>query len=201
MCSENRYDGIEGSVVRMVKSKAREVMRGGTLDVFSQEDVEQELMTAALEAKRKAGTLQTASIETYVHSAIDKAAASLFQYFRAAKRGWDTKEVSLTQMVGTGDDQCLLEETITREHIAGPIRASTPSEIELADLRLDVAAVLNRLAPKDRKLCHLLMKHSTRHVARLKGITRQGLGHHRKRLAGMMQELGLSLCDSAGNSD
>lgn len=178
MCSENSYEGVDEVTVRIVREKAREIVQSGKLGVFEQEDVEQELMIAALDALAKVRHLQTASASTYVYSAVRKAAASIFQHVCTQRRGWGRFVAPITETDAACDDE--------------DCTPMTSGEDSGAASRLDLRAAMRKLTRCERKICTLLMQYPLAYTAVLLGVTRQALYLRRQQIAKKLRISGIS---------
>jgi len=138
------------------------------LSYEDEDDLRQTLFLAAVKARAKYDATHKASIETFLHCAVDNALKNFLRDRRRIKRVnlicvLDAKECD--EGFELGDDE------ENDETMAERIPDETGSGIPETDLKLDVAEGVRRLDPTSRRLCELIMSGmSVREAGREMGI-------------------------------
>ncbi len=168
------------AVQALVRYKAHKYRLRAGLRVEDEKDVAQALFAGHLE--RFAGLDQDRKHALgFVTQVLNQVAANLHRECHAAKRD-DRGTASLSTAVPTPEGTTPLANALRREDLEARTGASQRSAAEVADLRADVAVILDRLPADLRDLAERLMHDSESAVARDTGVARSTLQSRRQRL-------------------
>lgn len=181
---------LDEVAARLIRLKARRLVGKAGFTRSDQDDLEQEL-TLKLLKHRAAFDPRQSHWHAFVTAVVERHAATLLRNKQVEKR--DHKRVTSLHVVvedplnGPG----ALADTIGRRERDARLGLSSRSDIELLDLRHDVAAVLESLPPRWREVCERLKHDSISQVARDLGVPRTTLSYLVRRLRKHFETAGL----------
>lgn len=168
MLTRNRYDGVEEYAVTKVRFHARQLARTGLFPSQDAEDIEQDLM---LDLLRRLDDFDPgrASRNTFIARVVENAVATLLEAAKAEKRGSQFRHDSLDAPLGDQGSVTLGDITPAD---AGLWSVHGLRWNEAAELRHDLARVLDRLPRRLSSLCARLSIGTVTEVSRETGIPR-----------------------------
>ena len=190
MGSENRFDGIDPYAAKLIRYKARQLVRRSEFSQSDQEDIEQEIVLDLLYRLPRYDP-RRAQRNTFIARIIEHKVAALIDYRRAAKRDFLREGASLNRDIADGEGrttdaiQTVDQETYLRR-LGIPFR---PQRDEV-DLRLDLESALQRLPEDLRSLCEMLRSMSVQEIATAVGIPRPSVYDAIKRVKARLVEEG-----------
>ncbi|TWU04178.1 Sigma-70 region 2 [Symmachiella macrocystis] len=173
---------------RLIRRKARQLMKHPALHKLDREDIEQELWLHVLE-KQHHFDIERGAFNAFVTRLCRNKGASLIRYHTAEKRNHASNGVSLNMPID--EEPYELGDTLTvsgaRKH-----RGTAPrSDCEIAQLRFDVCGVLGRLQADLAALGNLLKWNSKYSVANALNISRRQAHHHITHMRRRFEDAGL----------
>lgn len=182
LCANDLLIGENQFASQLIRRKAHQLVRHPGFNQSDRLDIEQEFKLELLQ-KLHAFDAKRARVTTFIARVIENKSASLIRSRIAEKRDYRRRASSLNTRVGDSEGGCVdrgqaLESSAVSNH-RGP--ASRTHE-ELAQLRMDLAAVCESLPNNLQQLADLLSKMSA-HAAG------KQLGQSRRRIAKGVTEL------------
>lgn len=176
MGPRNSYAGFDEYAVRVLRHNASVLVRKGGLQEADRDDLEQEL---ALDLLRRLSKFDPARAtrRTFVARVVAHRAASLVAACWSAKSAARRASLSLDDEVADGEDGRVLRGATLDEDAARRRTGAAAREHddEFRDLRLDIDALLPRLAPEMTALCAALREDRLTATARATATPRSTL--------------------------
>jgi RNA polymerase sigma-70 factor (ECF subfamily) len=172
---------LDPSTRAFIRSKARQLARRPGLSRSDREDIEQDLILNLLK-QLPSFDAQRGDRHAFVKTVIERAAARMAVNRKAAKRD-PLRETSLHDLVpdeAGGDVE--LGQTLVEDAHDRRFGTTRRSNHEQAELRHDVATVLDRLPPDLRVIAERLQHESKAEAARALGIPRTTLNDACRRI-------------------
>lgn len=193
MGSDNCFKTVDDYAVRIIKHKARQLVGRYGLTFFDREDLEQELMIDLLQRMRHFNPAK-AKKTTFIARIVERHIATILEARHAQCRDWRLCRVSLN--TPHENDRGDTRELIDRVDSEGTLRPCQPDtrEIEINNLRMDVARVLDTLPEDLRDLCERLRESNMAEIARETGVPRTTLYDKLTRIREAFREAGLDDC-------
>ena len=193
MGSDNCIKTVDDYAVRIIKHKARQLVGRYGLTFFDREDLEQELMIDLLQRIRHFNPAK-AKKTTFIARIVERHIATIIEARHAQCRDWRLCRVSLN--TPHENDRGDTRELIDRVDSEGTLRPCQPDtrEIEINNLRMDVARVLDTLPEDLRDLCERLRESNMAEIARETGVPRTTLYDKLTRIREAFREAGLDDC-------
>jgi len=172
---ENCFTGLDDYAVRLIRHKARQLVRRPDFSESDRQDIEQELVLDLLRRLPKYRP-ERAQRSTFIARVIEHKIASLLHDRRAQKRGGGRRTRSLSDE-GTDDDGKAVElgDTVSEDDYFRRTGAQPLCAAHACDLCMDVEAIVAHLPPRLRKLCHLLKSMPMADAARELSVPRTTL--------------------------
>ena len=174
MRSDNHFEclNLNKYAVRIIKGKARRLMRKNIFIEHSIEDLEQEFIYHVIKQLPKFNPVR-ASLNTFIIRIVDNFAKNLSKKAFYEIDNFYNRAVSLNQEVfdNESNDWCSLEELISQEDCIGFSRKPNP----LSDLNVDVRQFVARLSGKDKQICEGLITYTKSQLAQKLDIPRSTL--------------------------
>ena len=165
--------------------------RSGSLEREEFDDLLQECLAHWLEVRRKLRPDPRGPPIAYMARVLRNKLTDLCREYEASKRGGGSDLVSLDAAMGDADDAPTLAELLD-----GAASATSGDEggQDRDDLRIDVAKALQRLTPRQRRICAMLGEEglSVKEAAARLGIPRGTLYEELKRIRQVFAEHGLA---------
>jgi hypothetical protein len=181
----------EGFAARLIREKARQLIRRPEFTRSDLPDLEQEITLHVLQRFEKFDA-DIAHWNAFVTTLVEHCVASMLEHRSAAKRD-ESDCVSLSVMVEDGDGRLVeMSQQIGPQHREAVTGRRDRDPADLADLRSDVATVLARLTPEERELCERLKTESLSAIARDKGVPRMTLAYAVQKLRQTFADAGLN---------
>lgn len=131
-------------------------------------------------------------IRAFIVRVIKNKVASILKARAAAKRGDGRPCLSLDwEFEDEGGAVTNLHETLSLDDYLRRTRGTVRSEEERGDLALDVRTMVNKLLPRERVTCLLLIDRDVTDVSELMGLSRSTLRDSIKRLRRIADKAGL----------
>ncbi len=165
-------DEILNYAAKRIRFRANQMVgkHGFTEDDFK--DMCQALMCDVLRRVPKFDDSR-ADIKIFISTVIDNGLAAMIKYREAKRRDHRREERALDEPVPDEDGEwTTFGETISEEEARSRLGRAGPTDLERADLAMDVAVVLAQLDETDRQLCLDLRFMTPSEVSREKGISR-----------------------------
>lgn len=175
MGSDNRYDGLEAYALKMVRTKARQLVGSAGFFEADLHDIEQELM---IDLWRRLPRFDAAraSLHTFIARVVEHHVATLVEAQKAGVRDYRKVTGSLDDRRpdegGAGDDGPPL---VTMDGLRRRLLAEARRDEEIRDLRRDLERVLAELPADLQDLCRRLQVSSVSEVSRETGVPRSTL--------------------------
>lgn len=191
MFYRNRYDGIEGYTVWIIRYKARQLVGSTGFNESDIEDLEQEMMFEVFFRLPKYDS-KKAKLSTFINRILEHRIATMIKERKALKRDWRLCKLSL-------NDEVRLKEggTVKRidgydieEYLKRTGRLSCSFEEKL-DISIDLKILIASLPPDLRILCEGLMTKNVTEISRDTGIPRGTLYDRIKKLRKLLEDSGL----------
>ena len=183
--------GIDKFAARLIRRKARELVRRAGYSSSDTEDIEQELTLVLL---RRLGKFDpsVAHYNAFVTTVVERYAATILQHGSAEMRTHRRNGGSLNVTV-TDDDGHTVELVATICSSQQSLRTGQHqlTHEEASDLMRDVADVLEQLPPQLRELCERLKHDSISDVARELGVSRKTLYRRLTRIRERFEKAGM----------
>lgn len=175
-------------VQNMIRFKAREMARQFGLCDADRDDIEQELRLDILKRAERYDSAKS-SIATFSNRIITHRIASLIQERQAECRDWRL-EISLQeQCPDQNDGEATWEDFLDGEGNLGPVKTRLSPDHEAADMRMDIAHLLNLLSPEQRAFCLRLREQTVAEIAAETGIPASTLYDLRRKLRLIFKDL------------
>jgi len=190
--SRSRADGIDHYAAKLIRHKARQLVRKAGYTESDIEDVEQELMLSVLLGMPKYNPCRGA-LSTFITRIVDRRVKQLLRFRKQEKRDYARVSVSLNKPVGEEDDRAIeLWETIDWEATAIRTGKLHRKRGEETDLALDVSKVLAGVPDDLRRIAECLKTSKSIHEAAQKlGVPRTTLYGSIGRLRAIFEDAGL----------
>lgn len=153
------------SVRRIVKSKAYTIFRRGSYNKDEQKDIEQELYRALIEQQHHFDPAK-ANFVTFAVHVIDRKAAKILRDRHAKQRDPSVLVASMDEPIGSDEDGQSLHEVITQDDFNSRMFGRESTQQERAEMRFDVAEILQKLPPELKEVAILLQSHSLTEISR-----------------------------------
>ena len=164
--------GIEEYAAKLIKHKARQLVRAPGFTISDREDIQQDLIVALLENLPKYDSSQ-ASRETFITKIIDSAVCNLLRHRRSISREAETNALSLNVYITDEEGQTTERvETISAEdhdRFLGRHGRPTPDDVHV---QVDLEQAVAKLTPKLRRLYELLRTETVAGAARKLNLPR-----------------------------
>ena len=201
MGSENRFDGIDAYAARLIRYKARQLVRRSEFSESDQEDIEQEIVLDLL-CRLPRYDARRAQRNTFIARIIEHKVAALIDYRRAAKRDFLREGTSLNRDIADGEGRTTdAIQTVDHETYLRRLGIPFRSERDDVNLRLDLESALQRLPEDLRSLCEMLRSMSVQEVAKATGIPRPSVYDAIKRVKARLVEEGFEEIFLPGPTD
>lgn len=162
------YDGIDADVVRIAAKRANQLIRQIGFSLSDLEDIQQELICAALEQLRHFDP-QIGKKTTFITGIIEKKAAQLFRNRTREKRHPSLEAFSLNESPPDAEDEdCCYQDTVADSHDHG---------WRLRALLLDVKEAIAALPKELQKLANFHAELRPDEARREAGLAKSS--HHR----------------------
>ncbi len=191
--SANRKQQCELSdyAIGLIRLKARQLARIEGFAPQDIEDIRQDLILDLLERLPKFDPTK-ATYNTFTARIIDRKVAKLIRHRNSQMRDPRREACSLNDRVHDNDGETVeRSQTIAAEEADRRLGRRVRSDLETAELALDVEAVLKRLPDNMHRLCELLKTGSIADAARAMGVPRTTLNDHVKKLREFFEAAGL----------
>jgi RNA polymerase sigma-70 factor (ECF subfamily) len=175
---------------RLIRKKARQLVGRAGFTRSDQDDLEQELALKLLKHRAAFDPAQS-HWYAFVTTVVERHAATLLRNKQVEKRD-HTRATSLHIIVEDPvNGPSALADTIGQRELDARRGRSSRSDLELAELVQDVAAVLASLPPEWREACERLKRGSVARAARDLGLPRTTLSSLLRRLRERFEAAGL----------
>ena len=166
---------IDEFAARLIRRKARELIRHVGFNPSDREDIEQDLLLALLRRLRKFNP-SIAHYNAFVTTIVERYTATIIEHREAEMRTPRQNGGSVHEIVDDGDGHCVdllatLVDGQQRRHTGQRMR----SDEEVSDLIHDVADVIADLPPRLGETCERLKHGTTTEVARSMRIGRAAI--------------------------
>ena len=189
---EDCRKGIDEYAGRLIRHKARQLVKHPGFTGADREDIEQELALELLRRQQEYDP-DRAPRAAFVTGVLRQKAAMMRRARSAQKRRGGNGMCSLHEQVRNEDGQHVeLADTLGQEDRLRRTGGQAKSPTASCDLRLDMETVLARLPGRLRELCNLLKTKSVAEVCRATGTPRMTLCRNIKRLRAAFEEAGLA---------
>jgi RNA polymerase sigma-70 factor (ECF subfamily) len=165
--------------------------RSRSLEREEFDDFVQECLAPWLEVRRKLRPDPEGPPIAYMARVLRNKLTDLVRDYEASKRGGGSELVSLDAAVGDADDAPTLAELLD---VAGSATSDREHGVDRDDVRIDVTKALQRLTPRQRRVCAMLGEEglSVKEAAARLGIPRGTLYEELKRIRQVFAEHGLA---------
>ena len=182
---------ITGFVVRLVRRKARELVRHVRFIPSDREDIEQDLLLALLKRLRKFNP-SIAHYNAFATTVVERCAATMIEHRAAERRAPRQSNGSLHVAVDDGTGNCveLLATIVDGQQKRHASQLSCGVE-ESSDLASDVADVIADLPPRLREICEQLKHDTPAEVARNLRVGRATIYERINRIRARFEKAGL----------
>ncbi|MFO0916601.1 MAG: sigma-70 family RNA polymerase sigma factor [Pirellulales bacterium] len=182
-------DRIDPFTRSMVRRKVSQLIGLAGFLPQDRHDLERDLFIRVLESLERFDPTK-GHRNKFITAVVDRHAANLIRNQRAQKR--DHRRVaSLNVTVMTAEEGTVeLAQTISQRELDARIGVERRSELELLELRLDVAEVISRLSAELADLADRLQTQTVAEIARDTGIPRSTVNHWVARLRERFEEYG-----------
>lgn len=172
MGSENKYRGLDEFAVKLIKHKARRLVRSAGFVDADRADLEQELLTDLLQRQPRFNPA-LAKLETFITRVVDHHVATIVQAQKAGLRDYRCRAGSLDERrddeEGTNGE---VPPVLANDSCRGDTVASARRAEELGDLRVDLGKTLDDLPTDLRALCGRLQISTVSEISRETGVPR-----------------------------
>ena len=185
-------EGIDPRAVRLVRHKARQLVRRPEFTATDRQDIEQELFLDLLTRLPRFDAARCKR-STFVHRVVNNRVAGLLQERSAQKRGGGLTLASLEDDAG-GDDGppeprwATLDQRLCRRDAPSPREADNRR-----DLQIDTAAAIAGLPDDLRDLAESLALRNPSAVARERGVPRRTVRDRIAQIRARFERLGLRI--------
>lgn len=188
---ENRYQGIDGYGVWLIRKKAKQLVGRAGFTESDREDLEQEMILDLLSRLPKYDSTR-AKRNTFIARVVEHKVATLIAERKAQKRDYRTPVCSLNDRLGDMEGNSIEREaTINQEDYFCRTRKLTRSIEDHRDLSIDTRDVIAELPPELKKLCFRLQCQTIAEIVRETGIPRSTIYESIKKLRALFEEAGL----------
>lgn len=185
------HELTRGFAARLIRQKARQLVRRPEFTESDGRDLEQELGLRVIEAWPRFDP-SVAHWNAFVTTVIERHVASILEYKTAGKRFDENGVESLSALVDDGEGNLVQRaETIGQEHRDRLTGGTTPTVTEISDLRLDLERIEATLTPELQAVFEGLKTKTASELARELGIPRQTLVGHVRKLRTIFEQHGL----------
>jgi RNA polymerase sigma-70 factor, ECF subfamily len=188
----NRYDGIEGYAVRIIRYKAKQLVGSSGFNESDIEDLEQVMMLDVLCRLPKYDS-KKAKLSTFVSRILQHCIATIIVERQLYKRDLEQCSLSLNDLVKQTDGG--IAERINaydiEEYLKRTGRLSRTFEDRL-DISIDLEIVIASLPQELRTLCESLKSENVAEISRDSGIPRVTIYNRIKKLRKLLEDSGLS---------
>lgn len=191
MFTTDMFENEEAYVSRLIRKKARQLARRPGFTASDIPDLEQELWLEVF-AKRMTFDRDRARESTFLSRIVRNKAISIIRTRSAEKRHFRRNGASLSEPVSDGDDRTVERgQTIDSESAKRHTGQCPRSDHDAAQLRRDIAGVLQTLPEDLRELAAALMQQSEYSLAKLPGKSRRQVAKDVARLMAIFEDAGL----------
>jgi len=173
MGTQNSYKPLGRYAAKEIKMAATRLVGHEGFTESDCEDIEQDLALDLLRRMPKYDPARS-SHEAFVSGILRNSVRMLIAARKASNRDYRRRACSLNELVPNGEGgNVQFVETLSRD--ADSRHARSRTEYECADLRIDIAQVLEALPPKLRWLCEELKQKTLSQVSKESGLPRSTL--------------------------
>ena len=178
-------------VYRLVRQKARQLVRKPGLKPEDQADLEQDLLLEVWE-RLNGFDPEQATLTNFLETTLNFKARNILRDRCAAKRDFQRDECSLDEIIPMGDEGMAPRSQIFAEEARyAHTQTQRLSELEQTELAMDLETVLANLSEDLKELCALLPNFSLREIAQRQGRSRRHVSLDVARLRHVFEEAGL----------
>ena len=181
---------IDSETATLIRRKAHRLARQAGFTRSDQPDLEQELALQVLQRRRRFDSAQ-GSWSSFVHTVIERRSANLLRDRRAGKRDprrcTSLNARNRSRHSGTNE----LAQSISVDQRDAQLGRRSRDDVELAELRYDVAEAVAGLPTHQRELAGRLGRQPLAQAAREMGVPRSTAQGWRRRILRRFEELGL----------
>lgn len=176
---------------KVVKIKARQMIRRTGFNKSHREDLERELLLDLLQRLPHFDP-ERASRKTYIDRVVNHMVAKIIRARLREKRDFRLNECSLNEMVVDGDGVTVERaETIDQDEPLIRLGTTRASEMDRSDLAMDLEAVIEKFPPEWREVLERLKSQSIRQIAAEMGMPKSTLWNTIETIRLRMAEEGL----------
>lgn len=160
------HELTRGYAGRMIRRKARQMVRHTGLTSSDYDDLRQSLSLALLKMVPSFDPARS-SWPAFVKTILERTAAKILAHRKSHKREFDYRPVSLSVLAEDEDGmEVPLSDVLRIEHREGIVGRYCATDEELADLRADVAQIVSQLPEPLRSICITFQSKTLPEVAR-----------------------------------
>lgn len=190
--SRNQYNGIDECAVKLIRSKATQLVGKYGFTESDREDLEQEIALALLLALPKYDS-ERGQRSTFISRVVNHSISDMIEARKAAKRDYRLCICSLNENL-LYEDGTVAErlEAIDRDGCLRRTGKSDQSEVALQDLRIDVNRLISKLPGDLRRLCLQLQSANVSQVSNDTETSRSTIYRKLKKLRVIFEAVGLA---------
>ena len=178
-------------VYRLVRKKARELLRTPGFHRSDLEDLEQEFLLELWE-RLEAYDPEQADLVTFLGCTLNRKACKLIRDRKAPVRDFQREECSLDELIPMGEEGLAPRSEIFAEEARyAHTQTDRISDLEHIELTMDLETVLSSLSDDLKELCKLLATSTVKDIAELQGRTRRQVSQDVARLREIFAAAGL----------
>jgi RNA polymerase sigma-70 factor (ECF subfamily) len=188
---ENRYQGIDGYAVRIIKYKARQLVGRVGFTESDRQDLEQEMVFDLLRRLPKFKP-ERAQRNTFIARVVEHKVATIIEAQKAGMRDYRLCPCSLNDRFENDEGGSVERiDTINQDdYLQRTGNLSRPIS-DLRGLSIDVRSTVEKLPPELRDLCKRLQTESVTDISRDTGIPRGTIYESINKLRTLFEDAGL----------
>lgn len=189
---ENRYDGVDEYAIKFITFKANQLVGTAGFTKSDVPDLEQELMFD-LHRRLPRFDRSKAKKTTFIARVVEHRIATILEERKAGKRDYRRVGHSLNERIDYGEGDWSIEKSanVDQEDYWRQRGCSSRSLIEIGDLGVDLAVLLENLPEDLRDLCLRLTRQTITEVSKETGVPRSTIYDALKRIRNLFESAGL----------
>lgn len=188
---QNLFSHRDPFASQLVRQKARQLVRHPAFNRSELRDIEQELVLE-LVRKYRCYDPERAQESTFIARIVESKIASMIRIRMAEKRDFRRDAHSLNETIRDSDGGCVeRSQTLDASAVSNHTGQSKRSDRDVAELRRDVADILQSLSNDERELAELLMEQTEYAASRILGRSRRQIAKEVARLRELFEDVGM----------
>jgi RNA polymerase sigma factor (sigma-70 family) len=184
----NSYTNIDPEITKLVRYEAGKAIGKTGFRKHDQEDIEQELMIAAIKALKKYDPSKGTK-EVLLRSVIRNTLNSIYRYRQAQMRDWRKVE-SLNVLVEDPEETYEAVDLVTDKGYFGGFDIEAMSPNDGINLKMDIDSIIEKLPEKLRELCNDMKYMTVLEAAAKRKISKDTVYRQLKKIRQFMEESG-----------